>query len=404
MNQVDYKELFRKIDTTVESIDRSEDISADLSRMVERIVEDFRDDLGLEGARIYVRRGSYYVLEAEYPVDRGHRGVRVGATYPPIQQLHRRGYVIHDADDPGVDPEFEGEIGVGSFAAIGIGERWEHLVAFSLRSYADRDDVVYTLNTIRHVIRLKFREERFQDRMEESRDIQMSLLPRATPQFGNYDVWSETVPAEEVGGDLYDYIRVSERVLGVGVADSSGHGMPAALQARDAITGLRMGVEERMRITATIEKLNRVVGLGTLASKFISLWYGEIETTGTLAYCNAGHVPPLLYQDGRFEELSTGGLLLGPNPDARYCRGFATLRPGAVLVAYTDGITEAQNDDGEMFEVSRLKAVITSRTWTSAQALVDEIFRAVREFSGSDAPADDQTVTAIVRAVSGDRE
>jgi sigma-B regulation protein RsbU (phosphoserine phosphatase) len=234
----------------------------------------------------------------------------------------------------------------------------------------------------------------------QAREIQLSLLPKVSPSFGDYDVWSRSTPAEEVGGDLYDYLDVSDRILGIAVADSAGHGLPAALQARDAIIGLRMGIEENLRLTATIEKLNSVVSRSTLAARFISLFYGELERDGTLVYTNAGHPPPLVLRDGLFEELKCGGLILGPDPTARYRRGYTTIAQGTVFLAYTDGITEAAGKDGEMFGVERLKELMASRRWDRAKDLVDAIFEAVDSFSKDRMPDDDQTVTVVLRPSS----
>ena len=149
--------------------------------------------------------------------------------------------------------------------------------------------------------------KQLEGRVAQARMIQMSLLPESAPEFGDYDVWGRTEPAEEVGGDLYDFIQVSKRSLGIAIADSAGHGLPAALQARDAIIGLRMGVEERWRITATIEKLNKVVGRSALVSRFISLFYGEIEPNGNFVYCNAGHNPPVVLRDDGYRERKCRG-------------------------------------------------------------------------------------------------
>ncbi len=397
---MDYKELFRKLERTLEQINRSADLGADLFRTVRRLVDDFRDDLGLESARIYARRGNAYVLVHEYPGEERLRGFRIPLSYAPIQELLRNGIVVHRIQDPGVDPGIEKALGVSHFAAIGVGERTDFVLAFTLGSISDPDHVVYTLSTIRHVVRLKFREERFEDRLAQTREIQLSLLPPRVPSFGDFDVYAETEPAEEVGGDLYDYITVSERVLGLALADSAGHGLPAALQARDAIIGLRMGVEENLRITATIEKLNRVVSRSALASKFISLFYGELEPDGTFVYCNAGHIPPLLMRGGAVERLSTGGLVLGPNPDARYRRGYATIESGSILLAYTDGIPETFGESGDMFETGRVEQILRSRRWPTAKALVQRVFREVRAFRGEAPAADDQTVLAVVRPSS----
>jgi sigma-B regulation protein RsbU (phosphoserine phosphatase) len=393
----DYKNLFRKLEKTLGKIERSEDFVATLSAILRRLVDDFQDDLGLVGGRIYQRDGDSYVLQHEYPSRRAPQGFAIPASYGPIREIEERGYVLHDVRDPGVDREIERAIGVKLFAAIGVGPRVQQIIAFTLQEGSDPEQVVYTLNTIRHAINLKIRNEQLLDRFASAREIQMSLLPSSPPEFGDFDIWGSSVPAEEVGGDLYDFVQVSTRNLGIAVADASGHGLPAALQARDAIIGLRMGVQEDLRITKVLEKLNRVVNHSALASKFISLFYGELEKNGTLVYCNAGHPPPLLRSGRGFRELSCGGTVLGPNPDARYERGYVSLEPGAILLAYTDGITEAENARGTAFGVERLKKMMTGTTWTTARALVEAVFEAVVAWSGSGPARDDQTVVAVIR-------
>ena len=214
-----------------------------------------------------------------------------------------------------MDAQIEASARREAFAAIGIGETSRQIVAFTLKDNSDPDEVGHTLNTIRHAINLKLRSEKFADRFAEARAIQLSLLPAAAPVFGDYDIFAASIPAEEVGGDLYDFIRVSQRSLGIAVADASGHGLPAALQARDAIIGLRMGVEENLRISATLEKLNRVVNHSALASKFISLFYAgarirrarsSTATPGTTRrFCGTAR---------RSASSRAGRMILGPNP------------------------------------------------------------------------------------------
>lgn len=394
---MNYKDLFRKLEKNLAQIGRSEDLEATLAEILKRLVEDFRADLGLLGGRIYVRRGTAYVLQKEYPVRRAPRGFRIPVSYRPIRELLEQGFARHDIRDPGVDREIEGALGVKVFAAIAIGERAQHIMAFTLRPGTSSEQVVSTLNTIRHVINLKLRQERLEGRVEEVREIQLSLLPKAPPRFPGFDVWGHSVPAEEVGGDLYDFIPMSNKTLGIAVADSSGHGLPAALQARDAIIGLRMGVEERLRITATVEKLNSVVSYSALASKFISLFYAEVERNGNLVYVNAGHAPPLLLRGRTIATLTRGGMVLGPDPEARYERGYATLDPGSVLLAYTDGITEAENARGQDYGEERLRRLLRSHPWQSAREIVEAVFQDVRDFGGDERPVDDQTVVALLR-------
>lgn len=393
---MDYKDLLHKLERNLAEIQSSADVTATLSALLRRLVDGYRE-LGIVGGRIYRRRGASYVLEQEYPVRRAPRGFKIPASYRPIRELQERGIVRHDLRDPGVDPDIERTLGVKTFAAIAVGERSVHIMAFTLRPRSGREHVIYTLNTIRHVVNSKFRQEQLNDRVAEMRAIQMSLLPRSAPAFGGFEVWGATRPAEEVGGDLYDFIAVSPRVLGIAIADSAGHGLPAALQARDAIIGLRMGVEERLRITATVEKLNKVVSHSALASKFISLFYGEVEKNGNMVYVNAGHAPPLLRSASGLSELTRGGLVLGPSPDALYERGYVTLEPGDVLLGYTDGISEAENPAGEAYGVDRLRDLLLRQSWTSARDLVEAVLSDVDAYVGSDLRVDDQTLVAVVR-------
>jgi sigma-B regulation protein RsbU (phosphoserine phosphatase) len=394
---MDYKNLFRKIERNLRTIERSNDLLATLAEILRRLVDDFQDDLGLIGGRIYDKKASSYLLKREYPTRRAPKDYKIPATYPPILELLEKGYVYRRLSDTGVDAKIEAALGVDTFAAIGIGETSRQIVAFTLKDDSDPEEVGHTLNTIRHAINLKLRSEKFADRFAEARAIQLSLLPAAAPVFGDYDIFAASIPAEEVGGDLYDFIRVSQRSLGIAVADASGHGLPAALQARDAIIGLRMGVEENLRISATLEKLNRVVNHSALASKFISLFYAELESAGTVVYCNAGHNAPLLWDGVTFRELARGGMILGPNPTSQYERGYETLAEGSILLAYTDGIVEAVNPADEAFGMDRLRDIIRERTWASARELVDAVFARVREHAGGDTRDDDQTVVAVLR-------
>src|SRR5262249_14102168 len=145
---------------------------------------------------------------------------------------------------------------------------------------------------------------------------------------------------------------------GLALGDASGHGLPAALLVRDVVTGLRMGLEKSLKIAYVFTRLNSVIHRSNLSSRFVSVFYGELEADGNLIYINAGHQPPLLFTDTAVQELSTGGPVIGPLPEARFGRGFARLDPGAVLVLTSDGILERRGPKGEFFGVERLKRVV----------------------------------------------
>jgi sigma-B regulation protein RsbU (phosphoserine phosphatase) len=299
--------------------------------------------------------------------------------------------------DAGFDRSIEDPLGVSAFAAMTVGEDNRWLLSFSIEGEYDRERLLYMLSAVQHVVSQKIREARFVDVMEEARRIQKALLPNSTPSFHAYQLAGRSVAAETVGGDLFDFIPISDRILGVAVADSSGHGLPAALQARDVITGLRMGVQENLKIISTVEKLNKVINRSTLATRFISLFYGELEKNGNFIYCSAGHPPGLFWRDGSFALLEAGGMVLGPDPDARYERGYVVMRPGNVVVLYSDGITEAADarNSEELFGIDRLKEIVRANQDLGARALVDLIFQKVEAFSGRTRPADDQTVVVV---------
>jgi serine phosphatase RsbU (regulator of sigma subunit) len=399
---MNYRKLFQTLEQSLDQIMLSKDRLRTLSAILQILVDAFHDTLGLTSGRIYERDGDFLVLREEYPQATEQRHFRIPVSYKPVQTLLSQGWVLPELNDPGVDADLEGKLGVATFAAIRVGVANRQIIAFTLKDISDREHVIYTLNTIRHVINLKIRQQHLEDSLEQARSIQLSLLPSPAIRYPQYDIWGCINSAEEVGGDLYDFIQVSDRVLGVAVVDSSGHGLPAALQARDAIIGLRMSVEEHLRVSHTITKLNRVISRSALISRFITLFYCELDDRGNLIYCNAGHTPALLYQHGEFTELDQGGLLLGPNPSAQYDRGFAFLQPGSIMVAFTDGILEAESPSGEMFGTERLKEVIRSEPWDSARTLTEAIFEAVDHFSTEQPPRDDQTVVAVIRRLDED--
>jgi len=394
-----YRSFWRKLDAALRLIEAAPDLTSTLDAILKTLLQDFRQELKFVAGRLYERVDeSRYVLRrwhGDNPPDR--LGYTVPITYPAVQLLVERGLLILRETDPEFDRRIEEPLGVTVFAAMTLGEDNRYIVSFSLEGEFDRERTLYLLSAIQHVVNQKIRQKRFNDVMEEARLIQVSLLPKASPAFQNFDIHGRQVPADAVSGDLFDFLPLSDRILGISVADASGHGLPAALQARDVITGLRMGIAENLKIVSTIEKLNRVIHRSTLVTRFVSLFYGEIEKNGNFIYCNAGHPPGILYHDGTFTDLDLGGLVLGPDPDARYERGYVSVPAGGVIVLYTDGITEATNLADEAFGVERLKRTIAENAGLPAKTLAELIFQRVETFSGRTRPSDDQTVVVVRR-------
>jgi sigma-B regulation protein RsbU (phosphoserine phosphatase) len=164
-----------------------------------------------------------------------------------------------------------------------------------------------------------------------------------------------------------------------------------------------MGIEKDLKIVHVFAKLNRVIHRSRLSSRFVSIFYAELEADGNLVYVNAGHPPPILFfrtpKEGQSpdQELSVGGTVVGPLPEVRFRRGFARLRPGEVLVLCTDGILERPDSSGEFFGTERLRRVVRDNAGASARRILDGIYEAVAAHGGDRPWDDDATVVVVER-------
>lgn len=393
------KSLFRKVERAIEAIERSPDATSTITDTAGAIIENFREELGVRGGRLYERRDGGYELTRVFGGAVAAPGIFVPDEYPPVQQVLDGGVVVLDLTAPGVDPEFERKLGVGGvdrFAAIAVGDD-QYILSFSVDPVAQSEDLMASLGILRHAVDQKLRQERFVSVLNEARQIQMSILPRRSPRRGEFDIAGFTVPAEIVGGDFFDFIPVTDRINGIAIADASGHGLPAALQVRDVYTGLRMGVARDFKIVRTVERLNRIIHQSRMTTKFVSLFYGEIEEEGNFIYVNAGHPPPLHFHAKGVTTLKQTGMVLGPSATASYSRGFLALEPGDALLLYTDGMTEATDPKGREYGVERLKRAFLAIKEKPADEIVRALVERVGEYVRVRAPEDDRTVVVVKR-------
>src|SRR6266511_1443910 len=368
------KSLFRKVEKTIEAIERSPDVGSTIAQTANAIVENFREDMGVRGGRLYERRdGGYEVTRTFGAVSSAPIGLFVSDQYPPVQRVVDDGVVVMDLTAPVVDPELEKRLDADLMASLGI---------------------------LRHAVDQKLRQERFVSALNEARQIQMSILPRRAPRAGPFDMSGFTAPAEIVGGDFFDFIEVSERIWGVAIADASGHGLPAALQVRDVYTGLRMGVARDFKIVRTVERLNRIIHQSRMTTKFVSLFYGEIEEAGNFIYVNAGHPFPLHFHAKGTTPLKQTGMVLGPSATASYSRGFLSLERGDALLLYTDGMTEATDPKGREFGEERLKKAFLALSDKPSDEIVRALVAKVGEYVRVGTPEDDRTVVVVKRSRS----
>jgi sigma-B regulation protein RsbU (phosphoserine phosphatase) len=251
---------------------------------------------------------------------------------------------------------------------------------------------------------------RLQEELDAARRLQMAMVPQSFPAPSAdfpIDLCASMEPAREVGGDLYDFFITEDGMLCFLVGDVSGKGMPAALFMARTKSLIRIATElMRSRQGAAaqpadiIARVNRELCQNNGDLMFVTLFFGMLRPdSGELEFCNAGHNAPYRL-NGQGLELIEGakGIILGVRPDTVYATGRASLAPGESIYVFTDGITEAANEQGELFAEARLEAVLRAAANCSTAAdIVTSVAQAVRGFVGSALPSDDITMLAVRR-------
>lgn len=243
-------------------------------------------------------------------------------------------------------------------------------------------------------------KKRIETQLEIARQVQLELLPDRDPEFDNFDISAYVFPTEEVSGDYYDWVKVFEDQIGIVVADAVGKGIPAALLMSFLRASLRASVQIGYAPHIAMSKVNQLLWDSVEEHQFITAIHGLLDTTNrTFVYSNAGHNPPLLIRpDGEYRFVEYGDQPLGMFIDTRYHQHFIRFEQGQVLVMYTDGITEAANDQGEEYGVGRFAARVLECIDLPAKEMIDYIRKGVADFTERKFLDDDGTLF-IVKAV-----
>src|SRR2546421_7126547 len=242
-------------------------------------------------------------------------------------------------------------------------------------------------------------QERFERELQLAREIQQRFQPTAPPTVPGYGLQGISFPSYQIGGDYYDFILCDDDRLVVALGDVSGKGTSAALLMSSLHAAVHAQVALCRPITETISAVNRYLADNTPSNRFVTLFYAELHPlTGSLSFINAGHNPPLIAHDaGTTEQLGSGGVPLGIMPDYDYREGRTQLRPGDVLVAYSDGVTEQTSPKGEEFGTARLQEVILQNLDASAAGIRDKIEAALTAFAQGTPAVDDITLLIVKR-------
>jgi phosphoserine phosphatase RsbU/P len=244
-------------------------------------------------------------------------------------------------------------------------------------------------------------KERIESELKIARTIQMSFLPKGFPAFQereDFDLFAALEPAREVGGDLYDFSLLDDSRLFFAIGDVSDKGVPAALFMAVTKTLLKGMAELDLSPAEILERVNTELCRENDSMMFVTVFCGILNfTTGQLVYSNAGHEPPLLLRRGgspSWFELPPG-LVLGVDEDSRYETRELQLQAQDMVLAYTDGVTEAIDTEQQLFSSDRLRSVVGRIPVSSAEQMVQVVLAAVNEYSAGAQQADDITILAV---------
>lgn len=278
------------------------------------------------------------------------------------------------------------------------------IVGVSTELYRRAKDSLESRNReLQQVIEQETAHRESQEReLQQAREIQQSLLPKYIPQVDGFEIDGAWEPAREVGGDYFDVIRLSGQKLGICIADVVGKSVSAALLMASVQASVRAFATEAASPADLCARVNSVLCSSISAGKFVTMFYGVLDAEcRTFRFTNAGHLLPILLRaQGKTEQLSNGGALLGVFPEWKYEDSEVRLFPGDRILLFTDGITEAGMEGGEEFGEERLIASARRHADKPVSDLKAGLLADTKEFCASQLRDDATLIVVSARSLS----
>lgn len=232
-----------------------------------------------------------------------------------------------------------------------------------------------------------------------ARHIQTNLLPKFDPDIPGYDVAGRNLPALNVGGDYYDFVWLDDYRLAIALGDVSGKGLAASLVMANLQATVRGQALFATDPRECLERANKLLFRSTDSRTFVSLFYGILDLrTHTLSYANAGQDMPILFPaSGKPIPLKTRGIALGMKEDVSYEKEEISIKPGDQLLVYSDGVSEAMNEQMEEFGEEGLSRIVQSTSGASAAESIEEVVASVNLHIGNATRSDDMTLVLVKR-------
>jgi sigma-B regulation protein RsbU (phosphoserine phosphatase) len=408
---MDQRRLYRTIEKiTSQPAETEEQLLINVLKEVVRSPE-----FNVKGGRIWKltsSRTKYKLIAQEGAVDKIRDGFTINVSdYPIFEVIAKERTVLATETN-----EYLRKKGIFKYSATGVGEKvqgekfplYQYLMAFSAEEI--NEDLFYTLNIIGTAVTATLRNRKLEKRskqlledIDDAAELQKRILPAHDFKFSGYEMFGVSIPDRIVGGDFFDYLEVGDDGdrLGVTVADVANKGFAAAAEAFYVSAALRMGVSYQTQISSLMKRLNNLVYKIFPNDRFVSLFYIELTSDGSgyCTYCNAGHNSPILYRSktNSIELLESTGPLIGPAYNSKFKTSIVKLEKDDFLVIYTDGISEAMNEQGEEYGEERLIENVKKFFNHSAKEITQLLIEDVQKFSARATYSDDKTIVTLKR-------
>jgi sigma-B regulation protein RsbU (phosphoserine phosphatase) len=230
-------------------------------------------------------------------------------------------------------------------------------------------------------------------------ETQKSLLPQALPTVPSLQIHAFSKPTRYVGGDFYDFVELESGELFGVIADVSGKGVSASLLSSMLLGCLQMQIRAGLKIDNALNRLNRFLCEKSSASRFVTMFVFILSSDGAGKYISAGHNPTYLYRaaTNEIEELPSNNMIVGAFQFATYEAANLQLNPGDILLAYSDGLTEAENPQGEMLGEEGVKRVILAEANSGSAQLEQKLLATIQSFTAGRSLTDDITLIIVER-------
>ncbi|HGE69601.1 TPA: serine/threonine protein phosphatase, partial [Candidatus Poribacteria bacterium] len=241
-------------------------------------------------------------------------------------------------------------------------------------------------------------KQRIERELSIAGEVQSELLPKVNPNIDRFEIKTKFLPYGQLSGDLYDFIELDDKNIGLVIADVSGKGIPSAILMATTHATIRANTSNNDDFSASkiISAVNRYICEYSRTTEFVTAFYGVLNSENlTLRYTNAGHNPPVIFREGVGFFLEAGGIPAGIIKDTQYAEELIELMPDDIILLYTDGAIEAVNSKKEMFGLRRVMQIVQKNYKANPEELIDVIYSKLSDFLDGTPQSDDITIIVI---------